>query len=435
MLKYIGILIVGILTSFYFFPFEFVILPGANTKMILAGISLVVLAFQLARGGRATINRELLTLSILAGLVSLASLASVTFNETNDYTYATYIISMWVWLGGAYMAVSAMRILHGISSVALISNYLIGVCVVQCILALLIDSTPVFKDIVNIYIANFDFVEFDQLNEGARLYGIGAALDVAGLKFSVVLVLIAYLCLQPSIREDGITIFCYLFSFGIITVVGNMIARTTTVGVILSIIYWCIAFCKAKGSRYLFLWIIGMSVLGVLISCYLYKVNSVFEVNIQFAFEGFFSMVENGYWYVSSNENLRDMYIFPENLKTWIIGDGYIENPQVTDPYYTGPITRGYYMGTDVGYLRFIFYFGIIGLSLFLFFFFKTTQMCMQRFRDFALLFTLILSINLLGWFKVATDIFMVFALFLCVPGEEDFKGAGRTIGAKGIDG
>ena len=59
----------------------------------------------------------------------------------------------------------------------------------------------------------------------------------------------------------------------------------------------------------------------------------------------------------------------------------------------------------------------------------------MQRFRDFALLFTLILSINLLGWFKVATDIFMVFALFLCVPGEEDFEGAGRTIGAKGIDG
>ena len=85
MLKYIGILIVGILTSFYFFPFEFAILPGANTKMILAGVSLVVLAFQLARGGRAVINKALFTLSLLAGMVSLASMASVTINEPNDY--------------------------------------------------------------------------------------------------------------------------------------------------------------------------------------------------------------------------------------------------------------------------------------------------------------------------------------------------------------
>lgn len=436
MLKYIGILIVGILTSFYFFPFEFAILPGANTKMILAGISLVVLAFQLARGGRAVINRELFTLSILAGMVSLAGLASVTFNETNDYTYATYIISMWVWLGGAYMAVSAMRGLHGRISVALIANYLIGVCVAQCIIALLIDASPAFKDIVNTYIASFDFVQFDQLNEGERLYGIGATLDVAGIRFSTVLAMIAYFCVQPNIRANNVKLVCYLASFCIIAIVGNMIARTTTMGVGLAVLYWLYMLFQDRNNRTILWWIAGAVVIAVTISTYMYRVSPEFRENIRFAFEGFFSLVEKGEWDVNSNNILKDMFILPDNVKTWCIGDGYFDNPYYGDPYYTGPGFGGYYMGTDVGYLRFIFYFGLIGLSLFIYFFWRVAQVCVQRFRGYALLFLMILAVNMIGWFKVSTDIFLVFALFLCVPGEEeDDEGVRRTICAKGIGG
>lgn len=435
MLKYIGILIVGILTSFYFFPFEFAILPGANTKMILAGISLVVLAFQLARGGRAVINRELFTLSILAGLVSLAGLASVTFNETNDYTYATYIISMWVWLGGAYMAVSAMRGLHGRISVALIANYLIGVCVAQCIIALLIDASPAFKDIVNTYIASFDFVQFDQLNEGERLYGIGATLDVAGLRFSTVLAMIAYFCMQPKIRANNVSLVAYLASFCIIAIVGNMMARTTTMGVGLAVLYWLYKLLQDKNNRKFLWWIAGAMVIAVAISTYMYRVSPEFREDIRFAFEGFFSLVEKGEWEVSSNNRLKNMFVFPDNIKTWIIGDGYIENPYNRDPYYIGPRFGGYYMGTDVGYLRFIFYFGLIGLVLFICFFWRVAQVCVQRFRGYALLFLMILAVNMIGWVKVSTDIFLVFALFLCVPVEEDVEGVEGTIGAKGIGG
>ena len=435
MLKYIGIFIVGILTSFYFFPFEFAILPGANTKMILAGISLVVLAFQLARGGRAVINRELFTLSILAGMVSLAGLVSVTFNETNDYTYATYIISMWVWLGGAYMAVSAMRGLHGRISVALIANYLIGVCVAQCIIALLIDASPAFKDIVNTYIASFDFVQFDQLNEGGRLYGIGASLDVAGLRFSAVLAMIAYFCMQPKISANNVLLLCYLVSFCIISIVGNMMARTTTMGVGLAVLYWLYMLFQDRGNRKILWWIAGAMVIAVAISTYMYRVSPEFREDIRFAFEGFFSLVEKGEWDVSSNNRLKNMFVFPDNLKTWMIGDGYIENPYNRDPYYTGPRFGGYYMGTDVGYLRFIFYFGLIGLVLFICFFWRVAQVCIQRFRGYALLFLMILAVNMIGWFKVSTDIFLVFALFLCVAEEEDVEGVEGTIGAKGIDG
>ena len=428
MLKYLAILMTGVLTSFYFFPFEFAILPGANTKMVMAGISLVVLGIQLAQKRNAVMNKDFFILSLLACFVSLAGLIAVSYNETYDYTYATYIISMWVWLGGAYLTICCMRWLHQKVSPELIMQYLIGVCVSQCFLALLIDLFEPFKDFVNTYVASFDFVQFDQLNEGGRLYGIGASLDVSGLRFSAVLVMIAYLCMQKEARTDNLKIVVYLIAFCIIAIVGNMMARTTTMGVGLSLVYWMYAWYKDKEGKRVWIWaavIVGMT---ILVSSYLYHINQNFKEDIRFAFEGFFSLWEKGEWDVSSNDRLKNMFVFPDNTKTWLIGDGYIENPFSRDPYYTGPRYGGYYMGTDVGYLRFIFYFGLIGLSFFLMFFGKATQICMRRFKGYGLLFLLILSVNLIGWIKVSTDIFLVFALFLCIDSNENAQAEERPL-------
>ena len=83
-----------VITSFYFFPFEFKFLPGANTKMILAGIGLGLLGLNLARQGRSQADRHFLMLSAWAVVVSFFAFAAVTLNETRDYTYVTYIVSM-----------------------------------------------------------------------------------------------------------------------------------------------------------------------------------------------------------------------------------------------------------------------------------------------------------------------------------------------------
>ena len=80
-------------------------------------------------------------------------------------------------------------------------------------------------------------------------------------------------------------------------------------------------------------------------------------------------------------------------------------------------------MATDVGYLRFIFYFGLIGLATFMTFFFKAMSICTQRLPQYRILFIAFLVINYLVWFKVATDIFLVFALFLCVSAQENEEG------------
>lgn len=420
MFRVIGMALLAILTSFYFFPFEFTFLPGINTKMAMAGLGLVLLLVQLAQRQDSIINRDVFHLSLIAGGVSLIVFFAVTWNDTYDYTYATYLVSMWVWLSGAYVVIQTLKKFHGSVSVELVCNYLIVVCVAQCLIAFVMVQYPPLKTFVDSFLGSTGFM--GKMEE--RMYGIGASLDVAGSRFSVILVMIAFLLMKkvPTNKEKYTGL--YLVAFFVIVVIGNMISRTTTVGVIIALIYLFYAsrmytFHLDLNMRYLLRHFVGVLLLAILLIAYGYHANQDFQENLRFGFEGFFSLAEKGEWEVNSNERLKGMYVFPDNLKTWIIGDGYFNNPYGVDPYYTGPKWGGFYKGTDVGYLRFIFYFGTLGLIAFFCFFCKVAQLCMKRFAEFKSMFALFLLVNFVIWFKVSTDVFLVFALFLCIAKEE----------------
>lgn len=425
MWKFIKVFIVGIAVSFYFFPFEFTFLPGVNTKMTMAGVGLVLYTLDLAKGRAPQINKDGFIIAILSVLVSLCGLLSVIVNNTNDYTYASYFVSMFVWLSGAYTAIKIVNWLHGYVSVELICNYLIGVCVGQCILALIIDSVPAFKLLVDRFVVGFDFVETDTLTKANRIYGIGAGLDVAGTRFATVIVMISYIIQRLSRSHYKKYMWLYLVAFLVISVVGNMMARTTTVGIIVALGYLIISSGILRFSLYrdnvrVWKYLLISLCVAIPFMVYLYSANEQFHDNIRFAFEGFFSLAEKGQWETNSNNILKNMIVFPDNAQTWLIGDGYIENPTGRDPYYVGPTYGGYYKGTDIGYLRFIFYFGVIGLFAFILYFYKVAQVCRRRFPQYATMFWLILAINMIVWLKVSTDIFLVFAIFLCVSKEEN---------------
>lgn len=417
-------LMLGVMVSFYFFPFEFTFLPGYNTKMIMAVLGLAWWGVSLAKQRTFKAESSLFTLSVVALVVSLVGVTSVIFNNTRDYTYASYIMSMWVWLGGAYFVVEVIRYVHKKMSVELICHYLIGVCVAQCVIAILIDNYPVVRELVNRFVATSGFIDQSDLANKDRLYGIGCALDVAGTRFAAVLTMIAALISKHK-GANLYRLYAYMASFVIIVVIGNMIARTTSVGVMLAIVYWLVSaypysFTINRSSTGKLKHVLILSAVALPIIISLYNNNPAVREDIRFAFEGFFSLAEKGEWDVSSNDRLMTMYVFPDNAKTWIIGDGYFDGPTNTDPYYVGPPMTGFYMWTDVGYLRFIFYFGLIGLAAFMFFFIKCGQVCAHKFRNYALLFWLLMLLNFIIWFKVSTDIFVVFALFLCIPQEDN---------------
>ena len=103
-----------------------------------------------------------------------------------------------------------------------------------------------------------------------------------------------------------------------------------------------------------------------------------------------------------------------------MIGDGYFDNPSDLDPYFIGELTGGFYKGTDVGYCRFLFYFGLIGLVTFAYYMYRTMNVCWNRFRTYRMMFWIILALNYIVWLKVSSDLFLVFAIFLCVSKEEN---------------
>lgn len=416
MLKVVLSFLVAVITSFYFFPFEFAFLPGVNTKMAMAGLGLVVVGVSLAKRRNAGLDMDFVVTMLLSVGISVASLLTIAWNGTNDTSFISYFISALVWLSAAYVVCNVISLVHGKVTVELVCNYLILVCCIQCILALTMDYYQPLRMAVDGMIGGTE--AYMGKAEG-RMYGIGCALDVAGLKFSAVLVIIAWLCVNGSEQVQKYIVM-YVLAFIIITVIGNMISRTTTMGDVLAIGYW--VFCGLRTGKtdgtysWTFLRVLGIAaVIFLPVIIVLYNTNYSFYTNIRFAFEGFFSLFETGRWETSSNDILLEhMIVFPDNFRTWLIGDGYAANPE-NDQYYIGEAYHGFYKGTDIGYLRYIFYFGLVGLGLFIAYFCKVGAVCMKHHPQYKMMFLLILAVNFIGWIKVSTDLFVVLALFFCI--------------------
>lgn len=413
--KIVQVIITLIFTSFFFFPFYFTFLPTVNTKMMMAVAGLLVFGLDLSQNRSANMNREFFILSLSALAVSFVSFLSMTINDSPDDSYLTYIISMWVWLGAAYFMVRTVEWVHGRISVELLCLYLIGVGAAQCILALAIDQNHAVKSFIDSILEGEGFMGKNE----DRLYGLGCALDVAGGRFAALLIMIA--CLLPRMieKKNGNVYVCFLLTaFCLISIVGNIIGRTTTVGLVMAVAYLFYFFVLQESSNgnektRLFKWVFACSSVIIVIATILYNMDLQWREHLRFGFEGFFSLVEKGHWEVHSNDMLKSHFVFPDNLRAWIIGDGRMASTNI-DPYYIGKQWSGFYMGSDVGYVRFIFYFGLTGLIAFSVFMIQTGLICCKKFWDYRLMFLMLVALNFIIWFKVSTDIFLVFAPFLC---------------------
>ncbi|MBQ4184294.1 MAG: hypothetical protein II652_05055, partial [Bacteroidales bacterium] len=248
MRKTLLIILTGILTSLFIFPFNLPVSADVNTKMIIAAFGLILFGYDLMRNRSFVISKDFLMFSLIAILVSVWSYLVITLNNTVDTSYAQYIISAWVWMGGAYTIVWLINAIHGKASVELISRYLIVVCVAQCILAYMMTIFPGLKSFVDSLMGNA--ADFMGEAEG-RIYGLGAALDPSGLRFAAVLVILAYLIHKTDSDSDRALEAFYLFSFIIIGVIGNMISRSTIIGVGIALFYWILLLFIEKRERYL----------------------------------------------------------------------------------------------------------------------------------------------------------------------------------------
>ncbi|MHA7608268.1 hypothetical protein ACV0BM_005340 [Elizabethkingia meningoseptica] len=404
MLRFVPYLIIGIITSFYLFPISFTFLPpNLNTKMVLAVLGVFFAGYNCIREERMIIPKGILISACIAIVFSLICFISTDINYTSDYSYASYFVSFLVWLGGAYTVCTAIKAFHGRIDFRLLTYYLAGVCFSQCVSAMMIDNIPAFQVLVDSIVRQGQ----DFFQEVDRLYGIGAALDPAGVRFSLVLVMIAgVLGNDVKTRQNSLIIVFLLIAFFTIAIIGNMISRTTILGLGCAIIYFIISsglfrlLVRYDSIRLGILF--GVLLLSAIaISVYLYNSSSAFYNYARFAFEVFFNWVEQGEWRTDSTDKLnREMWIWPQDQRTWVIGSGLFDD---------------FIYGTDVGYCRFILYCGLTGFSVFSLLFVYLGIFFSFKEPKYRLMFIIFIALTFVIWLKVATDIFFIYALLFCL--------------------
>ena len=315
MIKWLKILITGFLVSCFYFPVIYKFFPIANTKNLMAAFGLVCLLVVLIKKREFSVPKELLVILFLAGVVSIVSLFAININQTPDRTYVTYIRSAIIWLSGAFGVCCAIWLTHKRVSVPLVVNYLAWVCVFQCVIALLNEFIPAFRTFIDATVEQGQ----GMLQDLGRMYGLGASLDVGGSRFAATLVAIAFLLVQKSEDRDKIAQVPLVFAFIVITVVGNMIARTTLVGVGVGLAYLFFAELRMIGLRRFdkeYHTSLGAWLLVILITApvcvFFYNTSLQFQEMMRFGFEGFFNYFEQGEWSTGSTSTLETMYVWPD---------------------------------------------------------------------------------------------------------------------------
>lgn len=402
-------ILIGILTSFYLFPFSFTFIPQTiNTKIMVGLLGGIMMIYNTVRQERLTMTSGILGSIAFSFLFSLICFISTDINGTQDYAYASYIVSLSVWFFGAYGICSLYRLAHGEVSFRLVTFYLAAVCVCQCIIALMIDNIPA----VQLFVSSFAEQGQDFFEDVDRLYGIGAALDPAGVRFSVVLIMIsALLNHDKDTRKSTLNILFLLLSFFVIAVIGNIISRTTVIGLACAVFYFVLSsgifrIRITHDAIKLATWFVLFIISAALVSVYFYETNEAFYKYMRFAFEGFFNLVEKGEWRTDSTDKLnREMWVWPNDFKTWMIGSGLFD---------------GFIYSTDIGYCRFILYCGLIGFSVFAAFFVYLPMYFARANPQYTFMFLLLMVLSFMIWVKVATDIFQFYALFFCLDRFSD---------------
>ena len=414
--KAIKYILCFIVVDFFYFSTTFVGMRGINTKEIMAVIGIVLYLTDLRRRRNYAISREFIGLLIYSGLISLAAVFTFVYHNTQDKLYTTYFMSMLTWLSAAYTTVRVIKAVHGKVFIELLSAYVIGVSVTQGLLSVIADMYTPLGDFFVRVIPGLAWSR--SVN---RLFGFGSmtTLDSAGIRYALVSVLCAHNIRSAIENKNTKYVSWYILAFLIITVTGNMVARTTSVGSLVGLGYMLLFMApfRAKldsGLLRTWLWVIIETLAMFLLLALLYNTDPDFHTRLRFAFEGFFSLIETGHWETASNDVLISMYVFPDNIETWLLGDGYFINPY-DDPNFLGEFVEGFYMGTDVGYLRFIYFFGLLGLSIYSLYIIFAGRSAARLNPGNDFFFLVLTSMNFIVWLKVATDCFFVLCLFICL--------------------
>jgi hypothetical protein len=94
--------------------------------MILAVIGVALAGYNSIKEERISMPKGIIIPACIAVIFSIICLISIDINHSDDYSYASYIVSFFVWLGGAYAVCMTIKRVHGVVDFKLLTYYLAG---------------------------------------------------------------------------------------------------------------------------------------------------------------------------------------------------------------------------------------------------------------------------------------------------------------------
>lgn len=336
----------------------------------------------------------------------VVSIISIFLNSPSDIHYVKYVVFSWFGFYAVYLLAFSFQKIYGEFTIDVLIRYCILSMLFYLAISLILFINPPLMEVAQ------DFVRIDEVAEnalervqGMRLIGIGISyFSFGGLGGALLILFSFYLCLYRNTVVRTLSILlCYL----LIILLGVMMSRTIAIGGLIGFVVLFLYFFHNRFFRYRILLI---SLVVLLVSIIGHSVFEMFfirgdlEALYSFGFEGFINYSETGEFDLVSTNKMAGQYsIIPDNLFTWIIGEA----------QWLDSSGFGYYKNVDIGFLRNIFYFGILGLACLLFFYYKSFELSFQKnsFRSRIVLIVMFLYYIILGA-KGITDLLDVTFLF-----------------------
>ena len=295
-------------------------------------------------------------------LVIISLIISTVINGTHDYTFLQFGIVNLFNVYSFYTISILFKILYKDISFELVVKYYIASALLQLIISLVmfldVDKMVYFTDLVK-YTSLAETKLIEEM--GARLIGFGTQFFQSGIIHGLILLLLVFYADKRKCTLYEKVFLC--FTFCLISIVGMMMARTTLVGVLMAISFvlfksniWKLKI-KISSIKLILIMFFVLCAFALFVMNFSYDVKDSLLVAYDFGFELINSYTQTGRLETASTNAMFRMYIFPSSFKTWVVGDG----------LWMDSFGR-YYMLTDIGFIRMIFYFGIVGLISFIVF-------------------------------------------------------------------
>lgn len=334
---------------------------------------------------------------ILLSLLPVAIVAALSIigNHSHDFYFVKWAITNMLYFFGAYLMFQLLRGAFRDFSFGRLVDLLVLCAVVQLTLALIMFFSPTIKDVLQPLIHESEIAKEAMERAATRLVGFGTHFFLSGTIHAFILIMIAFsfTLRKVSLFKSVVLILSFIF----IVIVGTVMARTTLIGVLLAII---IVSLMRKGKKY---FIPGLVVSTIICGTSLFFLNSMSEemdALFNFGFESFINFQNTGSFATHSTDTMFRMYKFPTTWETWLIGDAIYE------------VGKGYYMNTDIGYCRLLFYFGVTGFIAYMWFEYYTLKKIFPPQRYGNIIWSILLCFVFVINGKGTYDIFPFVCLF-----------------------